>query len=130
MSVPARRQQARVPRTYLVPITKRIRAPGVVLAALDRRDNGASARDDDDGDDQHTTTVTTFARLTKAQMAKGRMRAWTERRARQKALAHPVPASQSCPRCKACVRAGPDACPSCAAPLVAVVSDAIYRLPP
>ncbi|QBZ81017.1 Exonuc VIII superfamily incomplete domain containing protein [Pandoravirus celtis] len=59
-------------------------------------------------------------------MAKGRMRAWTERRARQKALAQPVPASQACPRCKACVRAGPDACPSCAAPLIAIVSDATH----
>lgn len=114
-------QRARVPRTYLVPIRKRIPAPGSVLADL--------ADDGDGGDDARTTTVTTFARLTKAQMAKGRMRAWTERRARKKALAQPVPASQSCPRCRSCVRAGPDVCPSCAAPLVAVVSDAA-RDPP
>lgn len=114
----------RVPRTYLVPIRKRIPAPGSVL--VDLADDG---NDGKDGDDARTTTVTTFVRLTKAQMAKGRMRAWTERRARKKALAHPVPASQSCPRCRSCVRAGPDACPSCAAPLVAVVSDAACDLP-
>ncbi|AVK74833.1 hypothetical protein pqer_cds_411 [Pandoravirus quercus] len=128
MSMHARRQRARVPRTYLVPITKRIPAPGAVLAGLDRDGNDGDARDDRD-DDARMTTVTTFARLTKAQMAKGRMRAWTERRARQKALAQPVPASQACPRCKACVRAGPDACPSCAAPLIAIVSDATHGPP-
>lgn len=114
----------RVPRTYLVPIRKRIAAPGSVLAGL-----GDDGNDGNDGDDARTTTVTTFVRLTKAQMAKGRMRAWAERRARKKALAHPVPASQSCPRCRSCVRAGPDACPSCAAPLVTIVADAA-RDPP
>lgn len=112
-----RQGSAGVPRTYLVPIVKRIPNPAAVLADL-----GMDVGDEDAR--SGTASVTTFVRLTKAQMSKGRRRAWAERRARQKALARPVPASQSCARCKACVRGAVDVCPSCDASLIAVASDA------
>nr|UDO47592.1 hypothetical protein [Pandoravirus massiliensis] len=120
------RLRSGVPRTYLVPIRKRVASPAAVLALFEARDgvdDRANQHGQEDVDcDAATTTVVTFVRLTKAQMARGRQRAWEERCARRRARSKPpVPASQTCDRCKATVYGAADTCPPCGATLAHVV---------
>ncbi|WBR14500.1 hypothetical protein pkur_cds_325 [Pandoravirus kuranda] len=118
------------PRTYLVPIRKRVASPAAVLASLGICD-GSGARSDHRTEQENErcdavecdTTVVTFVRLTKAQMARGRQRAWEERCARRRERSRqPVPASQICGECGAVVHGAVDACPPCGAALVHVVA--------
>ncbi|AVK77020.1 hypothetical protein pmac_cds_332 [Pandoravirus macleodensis] len=120
-----------VPRTYLVPIRKRVATPAAVLASLgvygnaNARGAGHAEQENEhyDADSDATTTVVTFVRLTKAQMARGRRRAWEERCARRRARSQqPVPASQACGQCNATVYGAVDMCPSCGAALVHIVA--------
>lgn len=123
-----------VPRTYLVPIRKRVATPAAVLASLgvyggaDVRGGGGGHGEQEEsehcgGDSDATTTVVTFVRLTKAQMARGRQRAWEERCAQRRARSQqPVPASQTCGQCNATVYGAVDACPSCGVALVHIVA--------
>lgn len=128
----ARARNSGVPRTYLVPIRKRVPNPAAVLASLGvyadagtRGDRRAEQEENEQRDAEcgETTTVVTFARLTKAQMARGRQRAWEERCARRRERSRqPVPASQTCSACRAVVYGAVDTCPPCGAALVHVVA--------